>query len=95
MDIINLADVIRRDYYTKAGIPPRTQTLVGLACGLDTALTILESSIGPFETLTREAAVRISDYFKEEAAKVGPENKEVAIWYLSYAEAIERLFIRG
>ena len=80
------------EYYKHEGIPHRTPVLVGLASGQDVALSILEASLGPFESLSPGAVELLTGYFLRESVITKRESIEVAIWYKSYAEAIEQLF---
>ena len=95
MSVVKLADQIRRTQYESAGITELTPTLVGLAGGLDVALTLMEQSVGSFESLTHEEAVRIVKYFRSEAATESERNQEVSIWYSAYADAVEQLFLES
>jgi hypothetical protein len=93
MSVVKLADRIRRAQYESAGIPELTPTLIGLAGGLDVALTLMELFVGSFESLSLDEAVRIVKYFRSEAATESERNLEVSFWYSAYADAVEQLFL--
>jgi hypothetical protein len=93
MALVNLANSIRQTRSGIAGIPPRSETLFALASGFDVALTIMETSVGLFTGLTPPAAAKVVRYLREEARRCEQISREVAVWYESYAEAIEQLFM--
>jgi len=93
LDLVHLQDSIRRKYYRKAGITKATDVLVALASGLDAALTIIGSSSAEFDGLSREAGRKVSEYFRSESGKYAHTDIETSIWYLSWADAIESVFI--
>jgi hypothetical protein len=94
LDIVNLQDQIRRQYYVESGLREQSAILEGLAGGLDSTLTIMEVSIGPFKGMSKEAASEIIDYFLQESYSHKNSNLEVSIWYLSWAKTLETLFVR-
>lgn len=95
MDVITLANSIRQTLYRQQCLPEPTPVLAGLASGLDTALTLLEASIGSFAGLSPAAARDTVAYFQQEAKQSSASNPEIAIWYVAYAAAIERIFLQG
>ena len=94
MSVVKLADRIRRAQCESAGIPELTPTLIGLAAGLDVALTLMESSVGSFKSLSLDEGVRIVKYFRSAATTESERNQEVSFWYSAYADAVEQLFLR-
>jgi hypothetical protein len=94
MDVVKLANRIRQHLYRKDGLPDQTPILDGLASGLDTGLTLLELSVGDYRGLAPDAARGIVDYFLQEVDKHSLSNPQVAMWYVAFAEAVERLFIQ-
>ena len=93
VSVVQLVDRIRRAQYESSGIPEVTPTLIGLAGGLDVALTLMEQSVRPFEGLTPDEAVRTVEYFRSQAATESERNQEASIWYSAYADAVEQLFL--
>lgn len=93
MQVVNLTRSIAAEKCKEAGIPYHTLTLVALSSGLDVGLTIMEDSVGGFKGLSTQDANNIYNYFKEEAMRSENVDAEIAIWYLSWAEAIKRLFL--
>ena len=94
MEVVKLANEIRRHRYMDENCPSGTPVLEGLASGFDTSLTILETSMGAFQGLSPEAAKGIVDYFTRESKRITESKPEIAIWYESYAAAVEQLFIQ-
>lgn len=90
---MNLANSIRIRYSEKEGLPARSKTLVALASGLDVAVTVLEESVGSFKGLTPERAKKVCDYFRTEAKRSERIDRETAIFYLAWADALDQLFI--
>ena len=94
MEIINLANSIRKELYESQKLKPISHTLTGLAWGLDVGLTLLEQSNGPFDGLTQNKADEIRQYFLNESQKHRSDDIEISIWYFSFAQALEQLFFR-
>jgi len=94
IDVVKVARSISYQHYTQEGISDGSPTLHGLTSGLDVALTIIEESVGTFKGLSKDTAEKMSAYFRQEAERYGKIEKEIAIWYLSFAEAIEHMFIK-
>ena len=94
IDLVRLANEIRRNRYAMRGIPDRTPILNALASGFDTALTLMESSIGPFQGFSTHVVAQVIDYFKSEAEKYSGQDEEISFWYSSYADAIEKMFLK-
>ena len=77
----------------KRGIPFETPVMVGMSSGLDVALTLLEGAHAEFPGLTREDALRVVTYFREEAQRTDPALEQIRIWYLAWAAVVEAEFV--
>ena len=93
MELIEFAESLRKQLYEGEGVEEPSSTLGGLASGLDVGLTLLESSLGAFDGLTKESAAECREYFRNESAKHRADDLELSIWYFSYALAIEAMFL--
>ena len=107
MDIVHLTNSIRIKRYRDAGIsfepvslhgsliPMMAESvlLLGLTSGLDVALTLMEESVGKFNGLSVEQASNIVNYFRKEAERNSTD--EIAIWYLSWADAVEEIYLKN
>ncbi len=94
MDVVKLASEIRHHWYLDENLEETSPVLEGLASGLDTGFTLLEASLGAFSGLSPDAARSIADYFDQEAERLRDSNRQVSIWYESYAAAVIQLFIQ-
>ncbi|MBK7394414.1 MAG: hypothetical protein IPI64_14155 [Chloracidobacterium sp.] len=93
MDIIELSNSvgeIARAAYDKAGIPFMTPLQIGLTSGLDVALTLMQVSVTSRKGLSQEDKLRVVDYFRAEAERSKSVDPQIVIWYLAWAEVIER-----
>jgi len=93
IDVLEAQSSLSQKIYSENKIPFPTIILDALASGLDVIITILEQSLGPFEGLGRESAMKIHDYFKNEAVRYKSINREISIWYDSWAAIIKHFFI--
>jgi hypothetical protein len=82
-----------RDMSTRNGLDPQSAISVGMASGLDVALTMIESSTAtPFQSLSLDAATEIRDYFLQEAAESKANYPQISIWYFAWAKVIEKVY---
>jgi hypothetical protein len=83
-----------RDMNMRNGLDPQSAIHAGMASGFDVALTIIESSTGvPFQSLSIDAATQIRDYFIQTAAENKAIDPQISIWYLAWAEVIEKVYL--
>jgi hypothetical protein len=94
LELVKLQTQIRRQYYVNSDLREQSPILEGLASGLDSTLTIMEISVGTFKGMSKEAASEIIAYFIQESHSHKNSNLEVSIWYLSWAKALETLFVK-
>jgi hypothetical protein len=76
----------------RVGIPFTTPAQIALGSGLDVALTLMELSAGVFQGLSKKSARESVAYFRDEATRSEAVDIQIAIWYRSWAMAIERHF---
>jgi hypothetical protein len=89
-----MVGVLFRDMSTRNGLDPQSAISVGMASGLDVALTIIESSTGvPFQSLSIDTATQIRDYFLQEAVESKAIHPQISIWYLAWAKVIEKVYL--
>jgi hypothetical protein len=94
VELCNMVGLLFRDMSMRNDLNPQSAIHVGLASGLDVALTIIESSTGvPFQSLSIETAKKIRDYFLREAAERKLMHPQISIWYLAWAEVIEKVYL--
>ena len=86
LDLIKLADSIRRTHYRDAGISTTTPSdeLHGVTSGQDVVLKIFQGAGLDFQGLTKDAAREVCEYFIA-TSKVYPQRSEISIWYRSWA----------
>lgn len=94
MKVISVQNSIMHGICHENEISTQTEALHALTSGFDVGITIFEASRGPFDGFTLDSARNVYSYFKDEANRYKNKNKEIAIWYYSWAEAIEQLFIK-
>ena len=94
MDIVNLARDIKTEIYKKHNLKQQTGALTALTSGLDVGVTLLETSVGLFDGLTRSEAISIINYFMSESKRHLSDDPETSIWYFSFAKALNHLFIQ-
>ena len=93
-ELSTMVGLLFRDMSMRNGLDPQSAISVGMASGLDVALTMIESSTGvPFQSLSSEAATQIRDYFLQEAAESKAIHPQISIWYLAWAEVIEKIYL--
>lgn len=95
MDIVHLTNSIRIKRCLDAGISADNPSVLlnCLSSGLDVGLTLMEDSVGAFDGLTVEQASKVVNYFRKEAKRYSTE-QEIEIWYLSWADAIEKIYLK-
>lgn len=95
IDLVYLHDSIRRELYRDARhTSPPSEILEALTSGMDSVLTILDASSAEFYGLSSEAARKVCEYFRSESCKYENNNIETSIWYLAWAETIEKVYIK-
>jgi hypothetical protein len=93
-ELSTMVGLLFRDMSMRNGLDPQSAISVGMASGLDVALTMIESSTGvPFQSLSLDAAKQIRDYFLQEAAESKAIHPQISIWYLAWAEVIEKVYL--
>jgi len=92
-DIMDFANSYRQKMHLKEKIPLKTRTTLGLSSGLDVGLTLLERFIRTFDGLTQEEAKEIIKYFDKKSKENEISNREISIWFLSFADAIDHFFL--
>ena len=95
VELSTLTGMIANGECTKAGLPYMTPLMIGAANGLDVGLTLWEASGGLFEGFSRQSAERASTYFRAEAERSRSIDRRIAIWYESWAKAIELTYLQG
>ena len=93
VDLSTLAGRLAEAECEKAGIPFKTDVQIGLASGLDVALTLMEESAGFFRGLGGQSVERASAYFRAEAERSRSIDPHIAIWYESWAKAVEMTYL--
>ena len=69
--------------------------LAALASGLDVGLTVVEQSTNThFDGLSKEAAVRVIKYFREEAIRMEEIDMQIALFYRSWVRVLESAFLK-
>ena len=95
IDLSNMAGDISRAKNEQVGLDPQSALVWGMASGLDVALTLLEQSTGVyFNGLPPDKAMMVSHYFREEADRSEKFHKQIAIWYRSWAEVLEQVYLQ-
>jgi len=89
LDVVSLANSMRRELCSQKDVEVRTLILNALASGVDVVLTIMEESVGHFAGLAPDSAQRIAAYFRHQASKSESGAPELWVWYMSWAMAIE------
>ena len=85
---------LTRERSSRAGLPAHSPVLFALASGIDVALTVIEQSTGErFRGLTPEIAKTVVQYFRDEAARSSAVDRQVAIFYESWADAIATIYL--
>jgi hypothetical protein len=94
VELSNMVGLLFRDICTRNGLDPQSAIHVGLASGLDVALTIIELSTGvAFQSLSKDTAIQIRDYFLHEAAESKAIHPQISIWYFAWAKVIEKVYL--
>jgi len=92
-DIKDFANSYRQKMHHKKKIPFNASTTLGLSSGFDVGLTLLERFACQFDGLTREEAKEIIKHFDKKSIEYEFSNREISIWYLSFADAIDHFFL--
>lgn len=86
---------LTRSMCAKQGLNHHSPVSIALVIGLDIGLTMLEASTGVhFSGFSPEAAARVVNYFREEAAQSEAVDPQIAIFYQAWADILTETYLK-